>query len=86
MPHDHESLAKPLVSLNFDKLLGMRQVASVSSWSTDGASCDSAGGAANAQAEMSRLLSKIGVEAIENVAPFSRAKMGRLLSKIGTEN
>lgn len=65
MVHNREFSENPLVSLEADKLLGMRQVAKVSARRADGASRDpngSAGGAVDSRAKASRLLSKIGAE------------------------
>jgi hypothetical protein len=66
MTHNREFSDKPLVALEAGKLLGMSQLAKVSAGRADGASRDpagSGGGVADSRAEMSRLFSKIGVEA-----------------------
>ena len=90
MANNREFSGKPLVSLEAGKLLGMRQVAEVSTGHADGASRDragSTGGAADSRAGTSRLLSKIDTET--ELAPAgigaadSRAETSRLLSKIG---
>lgn len=56
---------QPLVALEAEKLLGLRQLAKVSTRRAIGASRDPAGSAdeiTDPRAEMSRLFSKIGIE------------------------
>ena len=63
MAHSRERVEQPLVLLETDKLLGMRQFAKASSPGGEGLKRGleaSAAGAAVSRAETSRLLSKIG--------------------------
>ena len=65
MVRNREFSDKPLVALEADKLLGMRQLAQVSTRRADGAARypgGSAGDAAKSRADMSRLFSKAGAE------------------------
>lgn len=78
MAQNREIAGKPLVSLDAGRLLGMRQVAGVSTRVEDEAT---SAGSADAHVEVSRLLSKIGPP--PEGSPATRAEMGRLLAKIG---
>ena len=65
MANNRELSEKSLVSLEAEKLLGLRQLARVSARYANGASRDlggSANGITDPRADMSRLFSKIGVE------------------------
>lgn len=64
---------KPLVLLEARELLGMRQIAKVSTRRTEEALC---------RVETSRMLNKIG-EVESRAAAVSRAELSRSLSKIG---